>query len=234
VPAYSFLALPVAIASGVVWLIVLTVFMIRNRKSFRVWIAKVEPWHIVALGLLIAAIGVVWQQSRASPMIQATQSAPTSVVPAVQYVTDQNISVIGDGTIGTAQPIVMYRAVVAETVSRLRIFGEPDRGNPRILLADRADVVKGEPIQLPIISSYQVQPGSEMLALCWNDIRAQRQDENLGGPGPYYKLRLLVIGPDGREQSRRFIMRRISRTHGPMTIVMYDEDELRMMGEWAK
>ncbi len=40
---YSYLALPLAIAAGVVWLILLVIFLYRNRRSIKVWLKDVEP-----------------------------------------------------------------------------------------------------------------------------------------------------------------------------------------------
>ena len=51
-PEYSFLALPVAIASGIVWLIVLAVFIYRNRRRIS------ERWKM-AIGLSLLIFGCV-------------------------------------------------------------------------------------------------------------------------------------------------------------------------------
>jgi hypothetical protein len=40
----------------------------------RLWL-KVEPWHIIAIGLAIAAVGIIWQQTRAS-LTQKSSAAP--------------------------------------------------------------------------------------------------------------------------------------------------------------
>jgi hypothetical protein len=61
-PEYSFLALPVAIASGVVWLVVLAVFVVRNRKGIRTWMEVGGSGRMI-LGLSLVfggcAMGVV-------------------------------------------------------------------------------------------------------------------------------------------------------------------------------
>jgi hypothetical protein len=54
-PEYSFLALPMAITAGVVWIIVLVVFIVRNRKH---WRAVMASWYFVIICFVVALFAV--------------------------------------------------------------------------------------------------------------------------------------------------------------------------------
>lgn len=67
-PDYSYLALPVAIVSGTLFVVLGIMYLISNRREIRALARYVEPSHIIVLGLLIAAAGVIWQYTRAAPL----------------------------------------------------------------------------------------------------------------------------------------------------------------------
>jgi hypothetical protein len=68
-PEYSHLALPVAIASGVVWLIFLATFLYRNRKEIPALLAKVGPTRFLALALVISIGANAWLFCRSSAQL---------------------------------------------------------------------------------------------------------------------------------------------------------------------
>jgi hypothetical protein len=63
-PQYSYLALPIAIASGIVLLGAVLAFSFSNRQSIRSWIRRLEPSYITLIALLVAAIAMAWQMYR--------------------------------------------------------------------------------------------------------------------------------------------------------------------------
>src|SRR5882724_97068 len=60
-PDYSYLALPVAIISGTIFIILAIMFLVSNRREIFALVRKLEPSHVIILGLAIALCGVVWQ-----------------------------------------------------------------------------------------------------------------------------------------------------------------------------
>ncbi|MCP4621386.1 MAG: hypothetical protein GY844_33710 [Bradyrhizobium sp.] len=66
-PDYQFLALPIALLSGALFLILSGMFLHSNRREI-VRIAKlIEPSHVIVFGLVVALGGVIWQWSRTPP-----------------------------------------------------------------------------------------------------------------------------------------------------------------------
>jgi len=97
---YSYLALPLAIASGIVWLCVLAVFLYTHRRDIRARSAKLEPIHLIILGLVIALGGAGWQIFRI-PAPHASQVAeqavpPIASVPAGKFYSPRNKSDLAD------------------------------------------------------------------------------------------------------------------------------------------
>jgi len=60
-PDYQFLALPVAIVSGTLFLVLVIMFLVSNWRDIKSWLAKVESWHVIAVGVLIVVAGLIWQ-----------------------------------------------------------------------------------------------------------------------------------------------------------------------------
>src|ERR1051326_809815 len=80
VPEWSFLARPLAIVAGTIWLTVLAIFVYRNRKIIVEQAEKVTPVHLQIIGLVgvvvfaaAALAGVIWQ-SRYSPRAIASSA----------------------------------------------------------------------------------------------------------------------------------------------------------------
>ena len=65
-PDYQFLALPVALVTGALFLILSGMFLYSNRREILRITKLIEPAHVIILGLVIALGGVVWQL-RSSP-----------------------------------------------------------------------------------------------------------------------------------------------------------------------
>jgi len=85
-PQYSFLALPVAIVAGIAWLIVLAVFLVRNRKHIRAWLKAMEPSHLLIVGLggvivfaLVALVAAIWQMRRGDELQQQVASQQVEI-----------------------------------------------------------------------------------------------------------------------------------------------------------
>jgi hypothetical protein len=55
---YSYLALPVAEASGIFWLIILAVFLYRSRKEIRAGAARLGSWYFILPCLVVTVIAI--------------------------------------------------------------------------------------------------------------------------------------------------------------------------------
>jgi hypothetical protein len=62
-PDYSYLALPVAIISGTVFIVLAIMFLVSNRREIIALAKKVEPSHVIILGLVLAICGVLYRRS---------------------------------------------------------------------------------------------------------------------------------------------------------------------------
>lgn len=84
-PEYAHLALPVAIASGVVWLVFLVAFLYRNRKEIVPFLAKIKLAYFLVLALAISTGANAWlfYRSPGQSLQPPAKTSSTATAPVV-------------------------------------------------------------------------------------------------------------------------------------------------------
>jgi hypothetical protein len=113
-PQYQFLALPLAMVSGIVWTLLLVLFIYRNRAVIRRWVRDVfEPSHLIwagaigaILSLAVLFLGLIWQGYHTPPIQAAKNIQERTFTPSI-------------GTPPLAIPPVLVDSTILRDLSRI-------------------------------------------------------------------------------------------------------------------
>jgi hypothetical protein len=111
-PQYSFLALPLAITTAVIWLVLLLAFVYRNRNTIKQWVRKVGLAHLMALvglgGIIvfaaIALVGVIWQTQSSQAAVSTANPVTPSLAHSEEYIRNATLVL---GLDETQMPLVL-------------------------------------------------------------------------------------------------------------------------------
>jgi hypothetical protein len=236
---YSFLALPVAIGAGLVWLMILGVFVYRNRFAISGWIKKVGPAHLMMLvglgGIIVfAAIalgGIIWQS-------QDTQAAVLPSKPASQSTTEylQNATLIV-GADESQMPLALGGTSTI-TTDRLRVFVDYAHhrsgwmSRVRAPIGEIKDPVKGQYVRVELIyRGTRTNGGTNQL--WWGDNAnfhpVNGPDSNPIWPVVATRGRVVIIGPSGDEQYIYFELMRADPIPGKQEFSLFQKGDV---GDW--
>lgn len=248
VPEYQFLAVPIAIGSAAVWLAIFTAFVAKNLQHLRDWISRMEPIHIMAVGLVIAAGGVGWQLYRGPKIIagpappptivyhpptpeqiaEAAKLLPQTVVhdsPAAPPAPPPMPVYLADVFVGDAEPPVKFPATGTALVLKGRI-NEDINGKVEVFVDYGQNRVplgeisgtRNEKRELRLIEIVALNNDPRSRELFWGDPEKRRPFPTEPTPVQLHAICIVLKGDKG-DQQLPFVLIRIKNPYGGWDIL---------------
>ncbi len=166
---------------------------------------RLEPIHVILIGLLVAAAGVGWQWQRSSRAIASGPAVKAAPAAHTDFIKNQNVERVSTGASGV-QPALLYSGRIASTGDHLRIYleyyqKEAAHISPnRMMIGELRNYVKNDEVSIPVMTRND--DGNGKYLFVWGPTF-------VGNPlpiGAEWKARILVLGDDGTEQHYYFLV----------------------------
>jgi hypothetical protein len=210
-PDYSYLALPLAKASGVFWLVLLAVFMFHQRRE--IWVFM-HSWLFIVGCYVVAFIAVgggsyaLGTRTLADISAEKQTAAPSlSVIAQEQFLKD---AVLADWSDNPKEPLI-FLGTPTLTTDRLRVVVEYSiyrngwMSRVRFEVDPIKEPIKGQRVKVPVAHVGTKQNGG-MEDLWWGtDPHSANLVTNnpiyASGPASLTRGRVVIIGPNNKEQN---------------------------------
>jgi hypothetical protein len=249
---YSYLALPVAIISGTVFVVLTVMYLVSNRREIRSGLTKLGTWYFIIPCLAVAVIaiagaayGLGLKSSTASTSLLLAPEKTAAASNQPSYVGNIRFnSGIGDNS------VVLLEFKANDYMDRLRVYVEfsssqhistiPAVWGPKykIQIADLRDVTKGQAKTVPLI--YESHNPGQNAAFWWGDPEVKLKDGTPLLDRAKNKARIYFVGPDNKELPYKIIA--IKTTHdvfgatltGAPVVTILDENEIKSAFDWPE
>jgi hypothetical protein len=194
--------------------------------AFRKLWAEVEPSHIIILGLVVALGGVIWQWKNSPTKAANREQRPpaTKAAPPPEYVKDIQLAFEEPRGVPLA-----FKGTASAPFDRLRVrvdYASNAIGfysRTRVLLSDIKDLAKGDHFDVPLVfRALEKGPASDIY---WGNSNKNYPLAEIN------KVRLVIIGPDDKEQHLYFQII-VGLPNQPQPLRIMQEQELQWIAEW--
>lgn len=245
-PDYSYLALPLAEASGVFWLALLAVFTFHHRREIRVFM---HSWLFIVGCFVVALLAVgggsyaLGTRSLADISAEKKTAAPfPSVRAQEQFLKDPVLGIWLD----PKTPLV-FLGTPTQTTDRLRLLVEYSLYRNGWMSPVRFEIypikepVKGQRVKVTVARIGTKQNGG-MEDLWWgtdpsSDNLVANNPVYAGGAATLTRGRIVVIGADNKEQNALYfqIVRATNDEKGnPRFTILQGRDVTDWISDWEK